>query len=304
MGQFAGAIAGVWRQSVPINKITLMEMSMFSKNQEASNDKSNKTKNNDPAECRTSIQSIIESDILPRLLGSQNINATPAPSSPLTRPLPSAAEIQEFAMICALEEDSVAEDFVSKMLEEGLSKENIFLDLITPTARFLGTQWELDRMDFYLVTHGLARLHTVTHEIGFSYMDGPVLKGEVRRIMIASAPGSEHLLGPTIVSEFFRKEGWQVVMEISPTPKELIRNVHNEWFDAVGLSVSIQAQLTDLPKLISDIKKSSLNPRVALLLGGPIFTMEDFKTTDFGVGGICSDAKDAVALAISLMPND
>jgi methanogenic corrinoid protein MtbC1 len=93
-------------------------------------------------------------------------------------------------------------------------------------------------------------------------------------------------------------------MEISPTPKELIRNVHNEWFDAVGLSVSIQAQLTDLPKLISDIKKSSLNPRVALLLGGPIFTIEDFKATDFGVGGICSDAKDAVALAISLMPND
>ena len=304
MGQIAGAVASVWRQSVPINKITLMAMSMFSKNQEASNDKSNKAKKNDPQECRSSIQSIIESDILPRLLGSQNIEATPPHISPLSRPLPSAVEIQEFAMICAMDEDSVAEEFVNKMLKDGLSKENIFLDLITPTARFLGTQWEMDRMDFYLVTHGLARLHTVTHDIGFSFMDGPVLKGDVRRIMIASAPGSEHLLGPTIVSEFFRKEGWQVVMEISPTPKELTQTVHNEWFDAVGLSVSIQAQLTDLPKLISEIKKSSLNPRVAILLGGPIFTLESYKATDFGAGGICSDAKDAVALALSLMPND
>ena len=93
-------------------------------------------------------------------------------------------------------------------------------------------------------------------------------------------------------------------MEISPTPKELIQSVNNEWFDAVGLSISIQAQLKDLTKLISQIKKSSKNPRVAVLLGGPIFTLEEFNASDFGAGGICADAKDAVALAISLIPND
>lgn len=302
MGHNLGA--GVWKQSVQINKLTLMAMSMFSKNQEASNDGSNNSKTLDPSDCRTSINSIIESDIIPRLLSSQSINPSSTRNLASKRSLPSAVEIQEFAMICALDEDSAAQAFVNKMLEEGLTKENIFLDLITPAARFLGMQWELDRMDFYQVTHGLARLHTATHNIGFSYMDGPSVQGEVRRIMIAAAPGSEHILGPTIVSEFFRKEGWQVVMEISPTPKELIQSVNNEWFDAVGLSISIQAQLKDLTKLISQIKKSSKNPRVAVLLGGPIFTLEEFNASDFGAGGICADAKDAVALAISLIPND
>ena len=122
--------------------------------------------------------------------------------------------------------------------------------------------------------------------------------------MIASAPGSEHLLGPLIVSEFFRKEGWQVVLEISPTINELVQAVSNEWFDAIGLSVSIQPQLNGLSDLISQIKKRSRNPRIAVLLGGPIFTIQNFEADDFGAGAICTNAKDAVQLTQSLMIND
>ncbi len=304
MGQFEGA--SIWKQSFPIHKLTLMAMSMFPKSDDASNDKFNPTnKNNEELKkCKSSLYSIIESDIIPRLLNYQNTDSFAFLDLPSSRALPSTTEIQEFAMMCAFDEEIASQEFINKMLKEGLSKENIFLDLITPAARYLGLQWELDGMDFYQVTHGLARLHTVTHSIGFSYMDGPTIQGDVKRIMIASAPGSEHLLGPTIVSEFFRKDGWQVVLEISPTAKELHHSVSNEWFDAIGLSVSIQSQLTNLSSLITQIKKSSRNPRVAILLGGPIFTLEEFKAEDFGAAGICADAKDAVELALSLLPND
>jgi methanogenic corrinoid protein MtbC1 len=185
-----------------------------------------------------------------------------------------------------------------------LNTEHIFLELITPAARYLGVQWETDGLDFSQVTHGLVRLHAIAHEIGFAYQDGPLVKGDVKRVMIASAPGSEHILGPTIVAEFFRKEGWQVVVEISPSANELVQAVGNEWFDTVGLSVSIEQQLTDLAMLVAQIKRFSRNPRVAVLLGGPIFTIRDLKAIDFGAGAICTNAKDAVALALSLQHND
>ncbi len=293
-----------WQQSNPVGKWVAIAMSMFSKDGNPQNSNFSKVFKNSAPECNSSILSIIESNIIPRLLSSRNVDTSVSASLPASRALPSEKEVEEFALMCISDDHLAPQAFINRMLNEGLTKENIFLDLITPAARYLGAQWELNLLDFYLVTHGLVRLHSVTHNIGFSYMDGPLVQGEVRRIMIASAPGSEHLLGPLIVSEFFRKEGWQVVLEISPSLKELVQAVGNEWFDAIGLSISIQDQLSELSSLVSQIKKSSRNPRVAILLGGPIFTLNEYAASDFGASGICTDAKDAVPLALSLMVND
>lgn len=257
-----------------------------------------------PSECQSSILSIIESEIIPRLLKAEQVDTSQPNRAPASREMPSPQEIETFVNLCISHDQHVAQAFVNRMLAEGLNTEHIFLELITPAARYLGDQWESDGMDFSQVTHGLVRLHAIAHEIGFAYQDGPLIQGDVKRAMIASAPGSEHILGPTIVAEFFRKEGWQVVVEISPSANELVQAVSNEWFDTVGLSVSIEQQLTDLAMLVAKIKRFSRNPRVAVLLGGPIFTIRDLQATDFGAGGICTNAKEAVALALSLQPND
>lgn len=288
----------------PIAKFTWMAMSMFSKNSSASNDDFSKTYKGTPSECQSSILSIIESEIIPRLLKAERLDAAHISLVAPTRAMPSQNEIETFVDLCLSQDPQAAQAFVNRLLAEGLNTEHIFLELITPAARFLGVQWETDRMDFSQVTHGLVRLHAIAHEIGFAYQDGPLIQGDVKRVMIASAPGSEHILGPTIVAEFFRKEGWQVVVEISPSANELVQAVSHEWFDTVGLSVGIEQQLTDLDILVNKIKRFSRNPRVAVLLGGPIFTIRDLKAADFGAGGICTDAKEAVALALSLQPND
>jgi methanogenic corrinoid protein MtbC1 len=106
------------------------------------------------------------------------------------------------------------------------------------------------------------------------------------------------------VADFFRKEGWQVVVEISSSKKELVQAVENEWFDTVGLSVSIAPQLADLGDLVDQIKRFSRNPRLVVLLGGPIFTVQNFQAKDFGASVICIDAKEAVSLALALQPTD
>ena len=281
-----------------------MAMSMFTDRSVDSSDDFPKALKGDPAKCQSSILSIIEAQIIPRLLKAERVNGNNLTLVPASRAMPSKEEIDSFVELCVSQDPFVAMIFVNKLLEEGLNTEHIFLELITPAARALGTQWDLDRMDFVDVTHGLVRLHAIAHEIGFAYQDGPVLQGEIKRIMIASAPGSEHLLGPTIVADFFRKAAWQVVIEISSSKKQLVQAVENEWFDTVGLSVSIAPQLTDLADLVDQIKQRSRNPRVVVLLGGPIFTVQNLKASDFGAAGICVDAKEAVSLALSLQPTD
>jgi len=288
----------------PLTKLSWMAMSMFSKGVPASNDDSAKPVIGSPTDCQSSILSIIESEIIPRLLKAERIDPLRLSLVPNGRAMPSAEELDAFVKSCLSLDPMAAQAFVAQLMDEGLNTEHVFMELISPAARYLGEQWESDRMDFTQVTHALVRLHAIAHEIGFEYKDGPLIQGEIKRVMIASAPGSEHILGPTIVAEFFRKEGWQVVVEVSPSAKELAHAVTNEWFDAVGISVSIEQQVQGLESLIQQIKAASRNPRLVIMLGGPIFTLHSFEAGQFGAGGICTDAREAAAMAWSLLPKD
>ena len=90
---------------------------------------------------------------------------------------------------------------------------------------------------------------------------------------------------------------------IPSSANELVQAVSQEWFDVVGLSISMEQQLLTLAELISQFKCSSLNPRVAVLLGGPIFAVKELRAIDFGADDICVNAKHAVGLVASLLPH-
>ena len=300
----AAVFPDITRLTAPLAQLTSMAMSMFSKGSAASNENFPETFKGTPAECQASILAVIESEIVPRLLRAQRVDKSHLSLVPSTRAMPTQQEIAAFLELCIGPEPMAAQAFVDRLLTDGLNTEHIFLELITPTARALGARWDDDTLDFMQVTHGLVQLHAITHEIGFAFEQGPRIQGDIKRAMIASAPGSEHLLGPTIVSEFFRRGGWQVVVEISPSAKELAQAVASEWFDTVGLSVSINQQLNGLDALVAQIRQRSRNPRLSVLLGGPIFTLREFQATAFGADGICTDAKDAVAMAVATLPKD
>jgi methanogenic corrinoid protein MtbC1 len=256
------------------------------------------------SDCQSSILSIVESQIIPGLLNSERIRRPHLSLVSSSHAKPSQQEIEMFIDLCVSESSKDAQSFVDDFLDTGLSTEDIFLELLTPAAQYLGSQWDDDRMDFSQVNLGLVRLHSIANEIRFTSKSDQFSKAKVRRVMIASAPGSMHMLGMTIVADFFRKEDWQVVVAISSSANELIQTVSNEWFDVLGLSLSIDQQLTGLADLIDQFKSLSLNPRIVVLLGGPIFAVKKLDANDFGANGICDNAKHAVSLAVSLLPID
>ena len=248
--------------------------------------------------CRHLISSVIETQIIPRLLQAHPSGAGRlAQETHQTIRIPESAVV-EFANLCLLNDAILANSFADQLVRDGLSHETIFMQLITPAARYLGVAWETDTADFVQVTNGLMRMHEITHRIGFEYQAGPRKPGPRNRIMLACAPGSQHILGLTIVSEFFNKEGWQTVVEISSSAEGLIHAAANEWFDVIGISVAIESQLDGLETLVTGIRKASQNANVAILLGGPIFTLRHFDATEFGACEICTDPKVAVKLAL------
>ena len=249
-------------------------------------------------ECKRSLTDVIESQIIPRLVQAHRVSladAEPTAQGPAISP----KELATFVALSKSSQSSETTQFIDELLHQGITTDRIFLELIAPAARQLGHMWEQDLCDFTEVTCGLVRMHEITHRLGFEYQNGPQLSSDVQRIMLASAPGSQHFLGMTIVSDFFRKAGWDVVIEISLSENELLHAVANEWFDVIGISCATEAQLKTLPGLIRALKAASGNPEPGVLLGGPIFTVQKHDPHSLGADGICVDVKEAVALAAS-----
>lgn len=247
-------------------------------------------------ECRRSMRGVLEDQIIPRLLVAHRAGAVNArPSGRL------AAHVAAFAAVCASGDRAGADRLVARLRAEGHDADSVMVDLVAPAALLLGREWEEDRRSFVDVTLGLVLMHEIIHTMGYEYRDGPKQAGPVRRVMLASAPGSQHVLGLSIVSEFFRKAGWQVVLEVSPSSAELCHAVANEWFDLVGLSVSVDAQLPSLSTLVGRLKAASRNPAMPVLLGGPVFTLAPQQAERFGAQAICVDAREAVTTALSLV---
>ena len=143
--------------NLPVPKFKWMAMSMFSERASVSNDHSPIAFKGDPSECQASILSIIEAQIIPRLLKAERVIGAKLTLVPASRAMPSQEEIHSFVNLCVSPDPLAAQIFVNRLLKEGLNTEHIFLELITPAARELGTQWDLDRIDFVDVTHGLVR---------------------------------------------------------------------------------------------------------------------------------------------------
>lgn len=250
------------------------------------------------------MRDVLELHVIPRLLQvTRPASAASAPDPAAPRPAApvSVADIEHFARLCAAGDRTAREALVRRLQSEGLQPDSVLVDLIAPAARHLGQRWEDDTLDFASVTLGLVQMHELVHALGYGVHDGPQASGAVRRMMLACAPGSQHMLGLFIVSEFFRKAGWEVVLEVSPTRDELCRAVANEWFDLVGLSVAIDAQLADLPALVGQLSAASRNPSVPVLLGGPAFLTRDLPAESFGAQAICRDARESLGVANALV---
>ncbi len=251
-------------------------------------------------ECKGSLRVVIESQIIPRLLQANTSVASNAQEYQ-TAFESDNAEIEAFATLCVQPSAQSATHFVKQLQEKGVSNDDIFLKLMAPAARCLGTWWDEDKADFTVVTLGLLHMQQITHELGYDYHDGPKMAGKIRRVMLAAVPGSQHILGLAMVGHFFRKEGWQVIVEIANTEREIFNAVANEWFDLIGLSVGLVEQIPGLTDLIGSVKRSSRNPNMPVLLGGPAFLGSDVNAQSLGAMGIALDAAHGLTLASALV---
>lgn len=241
---------------------------------------------------------LVELEIIPRLMLLHGVSPAAALSPPVGQTVfLGSVHVEALARLAAEGDASGASAYVRSLLEAGAQLEQVYLDLLGPAAKLLGTQWEDDVYDFSMVTIGLWRLQQIVYEQG-SRLDAswtPPSSGQ--RALLSATPGSNHTFGLAILAEFFTRAGWDVQHEVTTSWVNLKKMVGEAWFDMVGISVAKAADVLELSSAIEALRQLSVNPRLLVMVGGPASNLVTDLAQVSGADLTASDAASAVELA-------
>jgi methanogenic corrinoid protein MtbC1 len=115
------------------------------------------------------------------------------------------------------------------------------------------------------------------------------------------SPGEQHMFGISMVAEFFRRSGWDVVGGPTAKPGDLIGMVRGESYEVVGLSLSGEARLDGLAARIRELRRASRNRAVRVMVGGQVFNDRPDLVALVGADATAADARAAPGQASELL---
>lgn len=236
----------------------------------------------------------IEQDVIPRLVAVRH------PATEIQRPACRSNDVDEaqvarFARILLGHEVGLEPSaFVAEVRAAGVSLESIYLNLLAPAARHVGTLWEDDLCTFVDVTLALSALHRVLLALTSDDRFEPHRIDPARRLLLVQPPGSAHTFGLRMVAEFFRRGAWSVDIAPALLDAKLGAMVRAAWFTVIGFSVACEPNVDDLAATVRCARRCSANPKVGILVGGPAIVANPDLVGRVGADGMAVDAIQAV----------
>jgi methanogenic corrinoid protein MtbC1 len=241
----------------------------------------------------------IEADIIPRLVRSHR-EPEAGPVLPVS-PTLTEADVKRFVSQVLADSEAPAAQTVVELREQGATVESLYLDLLAPAARELGRMWDEDECMFSDVTVGVGRLQRIMRNLSPAFGTEVDVPPDGRRALLLAAPGEQHTFGLSMVGEFFRRSGWDVVCEFDAGAEDPVGLVREEWFDVVGISAGVEARLDWLKSGIAAVRHASRNRAIGVMVGGPVFAADPARAAAVGADATAKDGRQAPALAEQLL---
>jgi len=242
----------------------------------------------------------IETDVIPRLIQAHRPQGN-TPTGADAAATISEVEVQTFVTHIIQERETQIADMVGQLRDRGVAVETLYLELLGPAARQLGELWEEDLCDFSTVTVALGRLQRLMREWS------PAFGAEVdhpphgRRALFVQPGDEQHSFGLSMVAEFFRRDGWDVLGGVGGAVTDPAAKVRDEWIDIIGFSVGSDTRMAWLKASIQAARAAARNPDLVVLVGGPPFAMRADLAAEVGADGTARDGREAPQLAERLM---
>jgi len=245
------------------------------------------------------VNSVLEGDIIPRLLMAHMVDGSIRPLE--ENSVIDAEDTERFAALpLRLEAPGLLEE-IDRFLEQGVSVEEVYLELLAPAARRLGEMWDADECDFVDVTMGLWRLQEVMREVSLRFPPPAEQLGAPRSALFCPIPGDTHCFGAQMIEEVFARAGWQTEVLLKPERRELLDYLARKPVDLVGLTVSRDCPAAALSSLIKGIRGVAINPHLSVLVGGHMINENPGLVAEIGADGTGVDARAALEVSERLV---
>lgn len=227
----------------------------------------------------------IETDVIPRLLSAH--------PGVLAAEGFEAGLVEDFVRLLCEGSQAEVDRLVHALVARGVPLEAVFLHLLAPAARRLGQFWEADQCDFSTITICLGQLQRVLREWSPAFGREVQHPPNGRRVLLAQHVQEQHSFGLSMVAEFFRRDGWEVLGGVGPAVPDAAGQVRRDWFDALGFSVGSETRIDWLKEQVDSVRAHSKNPSLVIIVGGPLFHSDPSRTAPDGVDAVCRDGQDA-----------
>jgi len=248
----------------------------------------------------TGFATLVESEIIPRLVVAHRHEPDARSCKVRESAHISAQEAALFAPHALLEDACTLLDRVELFLARGVSVDTLFVELLAPAARYLGTMWEEDTADFVAVTMALWRLQEIVRELSARETSAP-RDEHCGRVLFSVMPGEDHSFGTVLVEDVFRRAGWSTTLLTQCNTSQLLATVANDCYDIVGLTVTSEQHCGNVPAVIMGLRNVSRNPNVSVMLGGFAFADQSERALQLGADATAVDATSALAVARDLV---
>lgn len=162
----------------------------------------------------------------------------------------SAESLEAFCDTLLYPEPDAAWAFIQARLDEGITRQSVYLGYIGAAARRLGEGWDEDRLSFVDVTIGTGHLYAIMRAMR---VEGPASRPAFdgrRCAMFATVPDENHSVGITLAANFFRDAGWEIDLQIGRDHDGLIAHVEQTEPRIIGLSLSTERRFEALTRLV------------------------------------------------------
>lgn len=134
-------------------------------------------------------------------------------------------------------DDSRLNALIGDLVNDGWVGDALVRYLLEPTARMLGDAWLADECSEIDLTIGLSMLQLAGHAVQSRGSADKIRKSRYS-VLLATAPGEPHLLGPSLLGDMFNNAGWTVDIAFPGSDEALARQLRSQRPDAVDIALS------------------------------------------------------------------
>jgi len=192
-----------------------------------------------------------------------------------------------------------ASNIIMSAVEDGTGIKVIYMQVFQPSQHEIGRLWQMN-----LISVAQEHFCTVATQMVMSQLYPYIFNSTKNGYrLVATSVGDElHEIGVRMVADFLEMDGWDTYYLGANTPNEsVLHTIQDLEPDVVAISATITYNVGKVAKLIDLIRSTTHHTSVKIMVGGYPFNVSHDLWHQIGADGYASDARQAAAMAGSLV---